>query len=70
MVPMGGSSKNVLITQKPKFIPVKLYFNKIPGICCKQREIIHDELESGKNNQIEFIVVASKAALDELVNED
>ena len=72
MQPLGGakSNKNSSLTQKPQFLPVKLYFNKINGICCNIREVVHDDLQSGRNNKIEFIVIASKRSLDQLLEEE
>jgi len=70
MQPMGQSKSHNYLSQKPEFLPVKLYFNDIDGVCCQEREIVHDDLLSGKNNVIEFRVIASKYALDELLEED
>jgi len=40
----------------PEYLPVKLYFNKIPGINIKEREIVHDDLQSGRNPIMDFTI--------------
>jgi len=54
MQPLGGPRS--MLTQMPEYLPVKLYFNKIPGINIKTREVVHDDLLSGKNKIMEFTI--------------
>ena len=68
MQPLGGPRS--IATQMPEYLPIKLYFYDIPGIKCAEREIVHDDLLSGKNNIMEFTIQINRLYLNDLLTEE
>jgi len=46
MQPIGGKS---YLSRMPDYLPVKLYFNNLKGLNVKNREVIHEKLNTGEN---------------------
>jgi len=64
MQPLGGKTFG---SDMPDFLPVKLYFNNIKGINAKVREVVHENLKTGENPIMEFIIPANRKVLEKLL---